>query len=113
MITTTAPAPLDKERGTRPVAGGDLRSPRWICGIGPAGEHSTEGVPMQSRDSARPFTRPAFGGEQVPATPPAGMLFISARRFWSGLPGVELAERSDAEGRGLTPQRRSPVRVPV
>ncbi len=32
-----------------------------------------------------------------------------ARRFWSGLLGVELAERSEAEGRGWQTQSGAPV----
>jgi predicted enzyme related to lactoylglutathione lyase len=32
-----------------------------------------------------------------------------ARRFWSGLLGVELAERSEAEGRGWQTQRGAPL----
>ncbi len=32
-----------------------------------------------------------------------------ARHFWSGLLGVELAERSDAEGRGWQSRRGGPV----
>ncbi len=32
-----------------------------------------------------------------------------ARRFWSGLLGVELPERSDAEGRGWQSRRGAPV----
>jgi len=32
-----------------------------------------------------------------------------ARRFWSALLGIELAERSEAEGRGWQTQSRAPV----
>ena len=32
-----------------------------------------------------------------------------ARRFWSGLLGIELAERSEAEGRGWQTQSGAPV----
>ena len=45
-----------------------------------------------------------FGLIEFPADDPA-----RARRFWSGLLGVELAERSQAEGRGWQTKEHAPV----
>ena len=46
----------------------------------------------------------SFGLTEFPADDPG-----RARRFWSGLLGVELADRSEAEGRGWQTQGGSPV----
>lgn len=45
-----------------------------------------------------------FGLIEFPADDPG-----RARRFWSGLLGIELAERSDAEGRGWQTHGGAPV----
>ena len=45
-----------------------------------------------------------FGLIEFPADDPG-----RARRFWSGLLGIELAERSQTEGRGWQSQRGAPM----